>query len=406
MANQSTAPCFVSTAPCFVSRLPDDAWLADLVCAAEPLVAVPHAGIFQLQHGEEIRVPAAAVAPSFIASLLQAVGSIDASSTVIAALSSRLARQRHVNDACLAAFEALFVKSTVSELLQPWLLLVVMTTPVEHAAERDRIVPLLALLSQQRRLQSAAIRVTAKLLCDPVSVRLYLGHPYFPWRHIYGQSNVRFVLDNLGSLLSACLNEATRSPLLLRAEDVAGIIRRLAAPPASPTAVTVLPASTPSTAALLLGPADSIPQVTEQLLPVAAVASGGHSDNVVRCQQRRDSSAAAVRRRSTRRRRRDDPEEEYVVRDVVDMKVVRGELQTRVAWEECDDAEDTWLPWAHVCQLEATRDWVTRLVQGEDRAAQEREIARLKKKVERLQAHTADLGLQLRALDRERSIQQ
>jgi hypothetical protein len=49
---------------------------------------------------------------------------------------------------------------------------------------------------------------------------------------------------------------------------------------------------------------------------------------------------------------------------------------------------------------------VTRLVQGEDRAAQEREIARLKKKVERLQAHTADLGLQLRALDRERSIQQ
>ena len=372
----------MTTPPCLVSNdFPDIAQdLARIDYPALPLIDVHHDDLFQLKLRHTVAVPAAAVAPDVVASALQCVRSVDVKQDTIASLRSPLASQQHINELCFTAYETLGLKSTLTRTMQAWLVLVILQTPVLQRQERERVVAKLHQLSQQRRLHAAALRITALLLCDPASVRLYLGAPLFCLSVIWSQHCLTYLTENFHAVLTACLYHAHSSSTLLGLADVRRIINGLRHPPP--------PASPPSTVIIDSGPLDSIPQVTEQLLPSAAEVGRGQR-----------GTGAPSARRAASKRKREEVKEEYVVSAVTALRVRRQQLEVRVQWEECGEQDDTWEPWETVCHVDAVREYVMRLVLGEDRRALQRKIAELERKWRREQKHAADLVLVLRQRD-------
>jgi hypothetical protein len=183
----------------------------------------------------------------------------------------RPAATAHDTESMHGCLQCVGLKSTLVSLTQAWLVLVIMQTPINHSTENARIEPKLQLLSQQRRLPAAALRVTAKLLCHPDCLLLYLSAPLFSLSLICEQHSLVFILKHLPAVLLRCMADAGQSSMPLRSKDAAAVVRALSrsAPVPSPA-----PPS-PPTAAIQSEPADSIPQVTEQLLRRCSAALSG-----------------------------------------------------------------------------------------------------------------------------------
>ena len=185
--------------------------------------------------------------------------------------------------------------------LQPWLTLDLMRTPVEEVEEHTRIHTLLQRMCGRSRDASAAVRCTARLLGSPHTLQLILRFPIVRWHYTYTQHNISGVLSHLGDIVQACVPASVERTLTFR--EVARIASNITAHPAvalrqprraaAAAALTVItthcmvdsildcePRATPVID--MTGPEDALPVITELLLGVGESAASLTPPHVIK----------------------------------------------------------------------------------------------------------------------------
>ena len=224
-------------------------WVDKLVYPVDPVTVLPHVHLYRLYRGEQIVVPSAALDLTILATALRAALSMGAPPSAVRAVGDPTTDRRVLNDALFACYNSSFISERTADILQPWLLLVLMSSPTDDGEEHSRVTAQLKVLCTRRRDAVGALRCTAKLLCMPDLFCTLLRLPVFRWHYLSSQSNITAVLAHLRVIVSACVLASTEKEITLR--EVGRIVSE-ASPPA-PTSLSVpvvqlqQPPSLPST---------------------------------------------------------------------------------------------------------------------------------------------------------------
>jgi hypothetical protein len=337
--------------------VPVDHWARQIEYPPYPLCALPADGLFQLRDGEQILVPAVAVGPVLLSKVLHGHALTNAATAHLATLSSPFHPREAINDACFDALSSLSTQSNLDELLAPWIVLCMLRTPQGLVVERRRVFDKLKAFAPRWRDFSAAVRVTAVLLRHPCMVQSYLHSPSFSWKYLYTQHRLHVLLSHLPSVFLACV--AASADKELKATEITAVIDSLPLVPSNIPATVVSP--TPAILPLpeQPSPPPPVPQHVAQLI------NGDDSEA-----EEKDSG---------------DGGGEYIVNRVEKVKISGRQLKFLVRWEGCGLEEDTWESWKRVRGLTETHKFLKTYVQ----------------KYADMEKRTADLGLDLRAAQRE-----
>ena len=381
-------------------------WVSQLLYPVQPLTVIPHNHLFRVYGGQQITAPSAAFDAAVLDTVVRGAHSVAPSPSSLRTLVDRSADRAAYNDALLDCYQASHGNERTADIVQPWLLLAMMRTPADDAAEHARVTAVLQRVCKARRYAAAAVRCTAALLCLPDILRTVLVMPLFRWHYVYQQHNLTAVLQHLGAVVNACVLASGAAEVTFR--EVRGIVQQLAASPQSLTpalprraaaAVALasiaahcaddseasLPPPSPTLAVVLdlTGPADALPAITEQLLPATS------KDAVTLAKEVVDAVRGGAKKR------KGGAPTQYPVERVEEMAETEEGMRFRVRWKGYKPSDDTWEPLTSMKGVDQFEAFLKRLCKERDE-----ERARHKRQLGEEQNKTVLLRLELRAMQR------